>query len=121
MRNDLLICDDFAHEQNLLIREKGKILLVAGCAHNGIVSIIDHIKLNGLPMPTHVIGGFHLYNKAANQFESPEIVQQIGEYLNESGAKFYTCHCTGIKPYEQLKAIMGDSISYLSTGDQLTI
>ena len=121
MKNDSLVYDDFAHEQNLLITENGKTLLIAGCAHKGIVSIIEHIKLKGLPMPTHVIGGFHLYNKSANQFENPDIIQRIGYYLKNTGASFYTCHCTGVKPYEQLKEIMGDSISYLATGDQLTI
>jgi len=37
----LLVPDDFRHEQNLIINEGGKILLVAGCAHKGIVNIIS--------------------------------------------------------------------------------
>ena len=53
--------DVFRHEQNLIIREEGNTVLLSGCAHNGIVNILEHYvnKYGGLP--THVIGGFHLY------------------------------------------------------------
>ncbi len=51
--------DVFRHEQNLIIREEGNTVLLSGCAHNGIVNILEHYvnKYGGLP--THVIGGFH--------------------------------------------------------------
>jgi 7,8-dihydropterin-6-yl-methyl-4-(beta-D-ribofuranosyl)aminobenzene 5'-phosphate synthase len=121
MGNGLLILDDFAHEQNLIIREKNNIVLVAGCAHNGIVNIIDHMKTKAYGMPSHVIGGFHMYNKSANQFEDPEKLSQIGTYLKLSDSLCYTCHCTGIKPYQQLQTILGDQIGYLATGSILNI
>ena len=38
-----IVKDDFRHEQNLLIREAGKTVLIAGCAHNGIVNIMKHV------------------------------------------------------------------------------
>lgn len=33
-----------------------------------------------------------------------------------TGGKFYTCHCTGQEPFDQLKAMMGDQIEYITVG-----
>lgn len=41
---DAFVQDDFAHEQNLIMSENGKTLLIAGCAHTGIVNIIHQFK-----------------------------------------------------------------------------
>lgn len=113
--------DDFSHEQNLVIKENGTVVLVAGCAHNGIVNIIEHFKNAYGFLPGHVIGGFHLFNPAANINEDPAAVALIGEYLLRTGSKYHTCHCTGIESYKSLKSIMGQNIDYLSTGSQLII
>lgn len=36
------IDDTFAHEQNLVVEEDGKTLLITGCAHNGVINILEH-------------------------------------------------------------------------------
>ena len=113
--------DDFAHEQNLIIRENGKTLLVAGCAHNGIVNIMEHILKEEKTPIDFVIGGFHLVNPAAKRNEDPALINQIGEYLKATKITYYTCHCTGIEPYKQLKGIMQDNIHYLATGSEIII
>lgn len=113
--------DEFSHEQNLIIREKGNVVLVAGCAHHGIVNILEHFHKDKNSQPSHVIGGFHLYSRAADQYENPSVIAEIGSYLLSTGAMYYTCHCTGIKAYERLKLMMGDHVNYLSTGSQLII
>lgn len=116
-----IVPDDFSHEQNLIIKEDGNILLAAGCAHRGIVNILEHFQLKKGHLPGHVIGGFHLYNPAANADEDPAVVSEIGVYLKNTGAKFYTCHCTGIESYKRLKTVMGDEMDYLSTGRHIVI
>jgi len=113
--------DDFSHEQNLIVKEDGKTLLLAGCAHKGIVNIMEYIKTENMLMPNVVIGGFHLYSRVAKDNESRQIVEEIGRYLNHSGPKYYTCHCTGMESYAILKEVMGDKIDYLATGSELTI
>ncbi len=110
--------DRFFHEQNLMIRESGKTVLVAGCAHNGIVNILEAYRKKYKNYPDFVIGGFHLYDRSFNKNEDPETVDAIGKYLLETGAMFYTCHCTGTESYNRLKSVMGDKIDYLSTGSQ---
>lgn len=113
--------DDFTHEQNLIISEDGKYLLVAGCAHNGIVNILDRFHQLKNRMPDYCIGGFHLHNPAADKYEDPAIVAEIAKVLKETGTSYYTGHCTGIKSYERLKEVMGSKVNYLGTGEELEL
>lgn len=120
-KEGLLVKDNFNHEQNLIITDQEKTLLVAGCAHKGIVNIMEHFKSLGMAKPDYVIGGFHLYNRATKENENSKTVKRIGFYLKDSGSKYYTCHCTGLESYEILKKIMGEKIDYLATGSELRI
>lgn len=115
----LLVKDNFLHEQNMVIEENGKLLLLTGCAHNGIINIIEHFYSLKGRMPDYVIGGFHLSGRFCN--ESDEIIEKTGRYLINTNAKFFTCHCTGIEPYNKLKNIMGDKIDYISAGSQILL
>lgn len=120
-KNGNLEEDSFHHEQNLIIREDGKTILMAGCAHRGIANIMEHFYTLNKSYPTHVIGGFHLYNRSKDKDESPEEVYALGEYLKSKATRYYTCHCTGINAYNLLKEQLGEQINYLTTGSQLTL
>ncbi len=102
--------DDFLHEQYLLIEEKGKKFLFSGCSHKGLLNIMEWFK------PDYFIGGFH-FSKIENERELSEIAQK----LLSRNTKYLTCHCTGIKQYEALKAIMGDKLDYLSAGKRILL
>ena len=116
-----LVQDDFLHEQNCLIEEGGKKVLLAGCAHNGIANILDKVYEEKGCMPTHVIGGMHLYNPSLQESEDSSNIEELAKILLQTGAQYYTCHCTGEESYKKLKTIMGDKIEYLSTGSVLVI
>ena len=115
-----MIDDIFLHEQNLVIEEDDETALITGCAHNGIINILKHFHDIRGHMPDYVIGGFHLSSRSAGN-ENIETIDKIAEYLMDTKAKYYTCHCTGMEPYKQLKSTMGDSIDYLKTGSVITI
>lgn len=120
-KDKMLVLDDFDHEQNLVITEGEKRVLITGCAHRGIVNIIEHCnKVLGY-YPTHVLGGFHLSNPSAGLDENPDMVEKIGEYLKNTGITYFTGHCTGLNSFGILKKIMGDKISYMTTGDVINI
>ena len=119
-RNGQITDDYFAHEQNLVVEENGKILLLTGCAHNGIINILEHFYALKGRMPDCVIGGFHLSSRSSGH-EDFDTIDKIAKYLMGTNSKYYTCHCTDIKPYERLKFGMGDRIDYLSTGSEITI
>ena len=112
--------DTFVHEQNLVIEEHGKTVLLTGCAHNGIVNIVKHFHALKGRYPDVVMGGFHL-SKSEEDHDSVEEIDRIAEILLETGARYYTGHCTGLTPYRRLKEKMGERIDYLSGGTVLTI
>lgn len=116
-----IVPDDFEHEQNLVITEDENTVLLAGCAHKGIVNILEYLAAEKGIEPGIVIGGFHLYNRAADESEDLGLVMKIGVALLEHKAKYYTCHCTGMESYKQLKSIMGERLKYLATGSEIKI
>lgn len=118
---DDLVEDSWEHEQNLIITENGRLLLLAGCAHNGIVNIVKRmIEIKGRPADC-VMGGFHLFNPASKESEAPDLIEGIAAILMETGSQYYTGHCTGRAPYEQLKELMQDKLQYLATGSVVKI
>ena len=120
-RNKKTVKDVFAHEQNLIIEEDGRSLLLTGCSHNGIVNILEHFhELKG-SMPDYVIGGFHLFSNSSGAIEDPETIDKIAKYLAGTKTKYYTCHCTGVQAFDKIKTVMGDKIEYLGTGKQVII
>lgn len=116
-----LIKDDFSHEQNLIIKENGIAVLLAGCAHSGIINILKEAEKIELKKINYVIGGFHLCSRLTGESESSEKVKESGSMLINSGSKYFTCYCTGLESYEILKDAMGDKIDYLATGTKLVI
>ena len=113
--------DAFLHEQNLLIKEKDHCVLMAGCAHNGIVNIVEQVQAQIDRPITHVFGGFHLYNLTMDTIEDPTIIAALALRLKTSAAQYHTGHCTGLKPYAILKETLGDQIDYFEVGHQLSI
>lgn len=113
--------DTFHHEQNLIIYENDQCILMAGCAHNGIVNIVEQIQAQLKQPITHVFGGFHLYNLTMDTIEDPTIIHQIALRLKASGAQYHTGHCTGLRPYAILKDFLKDQIDYFDVGCQITI
>lgn len=113
--------DDFDHEQSLLITGGGKTVLIGGCAHRGIVNILEYAEeLAGGPMDV-VVSGFHLFNPNTGETESDALVDGIASALGKRSTQFYTCHCTGIKGFETLQQRLGGQVQYLSTGTVVTI
>ena len=103
--------DDFGHEHFLVVKEEGVRVLLSGCAHNGILSILDAYKEKYGGTPDVVVSGFHLM--------VTEEVRAIAEELHGTPVKFYTCHCTGVPAFEEMKKIMGEQLEYVHSGDEI--
>ncbi len=109
--------DDFTHEHFLVVKDKGQKVLMSGCAHNGILSILDAYKEKYAELPDIVISGFHLMLKREYRENELHEVRDIAEELSKYQTKFYTCHCTGVPAYEEMKKIMGDQLEYIHSGE----
>ncbi|MGY3778520.1 MBL fold metallo-hydrolase [Isobaculum melis] len=101
------VLDDFQHEMVLIIEEKGGLVVVSGCSHNGIVNIASMV-LEQFPNQRikALIGGFHLIKIPIinTVSKSQEEIHQIATDLQEMPIdKIYSCHCTGDKGYQWLK------------------
>ena len=115
--------DEFHHEQNLLLTSDGKKILFCGCAHNGILNVMETLehKLGSDSLPDLVIGGFHLMKRTEFSEADTAEVTEIANRLKSYKAHFATCHCTGLPVFNQMKEIMGEQLSYVYSGDLVEI
>ncbi|MDO4554426.1 MAG: MBL fold metallo-hydrolase [Lachnospiraceae bacterium] len=118
--------DLFDHEQNLILSEEGKDYLICGCAHNGIINIIEEYEERTRRKAQAVIGGFHTGRKSGLTQEDMDNLQKIGAILKERSNQegpylYYTGHCTGQESYDILKSQLGDHLKELSTGSKMCL
>lgn len=109
--------DEFRHEQNLLVTEGEKAVLLAGCSHRGIVNILRRAEELLGRAPDAVFAGFHLHNPGTGETEPRELVEAVGrELLAREGTVYYTGHCTGPDAFAILKAQMGERLQAMTGG-----
>ncbi|MBP3755509.1 MAG: MBL fold metallo-hydrolase [Lachnospiraceae bacterium] len=113
--------DEFEHEHFLVLTEGGKSVLMGGCAHNGILSIMDAYEEKYGKAPDAVISGFHLMKKTPYRDDQVEEIEDIARKLSEYHTVFYTCHCTGLEAFDIMKEVMGDKLIYVHSGDEIIL
>lgn len=101
-------------EQFLLIKtEKGLVILV-GCSHPGILSIVQMTKKTfGAPV-YGIAGGFHLMHAATE-----EIYACANALKNEGIQKIAPTHCTGLKAEAIFKKVFGKGFMPVREGQNL--
>lgn len=112
--------DDFRHEQNLIVKEKGKNILITGCSHRGIMNIVAGAKDILGTYPNTVIGGFHL-RIGDGYAEDESEIRRISEALYDTDAVFFTGHCTEESAYGIMEETMGKNIRRIKTGNILEL
>ena len=113
--------DDFRHEQDLLITEGDKTVLVAGCAHRGIVNIMAKAEALLGRRPDAVISGFHLFQLTAGDSDGDALIRRTAEALLEGETVYYTGHCTGDYAFAKLKELLGERLQRISGGMTFSI
>ena len=102
------ICDDLSMVLN---SDKG-LILVLGCAHAGLVNILNYVlETTGRNRIYAIIGGTHLGFSSDEQFE--ETLKAIDRYNIE---KVGVSHCTGLMKASLLHARLGERFFFGCVG-----
>ncbi|MBR6382262.1 MAG: MBL fold metallo-hydrolase [Lachnospiraceae bacterium] len=121
MENGVPVRDEFRHEQYLVVREKERSVLLSGCAHNGILSILDAYREKYGGCPDVAVSGFHLMKKTPYKEEQVREIRGIAEELRQYPTVFYTCHCTGEDAFGIMKEVMGTQLRYVHSGEEVPV
>lgn len=113
--------DIFDHEEYLSVMAEGKKVLISGCAHNGILNILDKYREIYGEDPDLVLSGFHMMKSDAYTQEDIDLIQDTARELKKLKTVFYTGHCTSLPGYELMKEIMGDRLHYMYTGREIVL
>lgn len=107
---------DEIKEQSLIVDGKDGPVLITGCAHPGIVNIVQRATALAQRPFTLVVGGFHLYAKTDTQ------VKEIAEKLRGLGVnRVGPCHCTGDRAIEILADTFGPAFIPVKAGTVIEI
>lgn len=109
LRGEDFVQDDFCHEQYLCLRENGRLIVVSGCSHKGILNIVHWLR------PDVLIGGFHFMSLPMDK-NGPDELDAAARTLSAFPTEYYTCHCTGKAQFDYLKQKLGNRLHYLAGG-----
>lgn len=90
-------------EQFLVIKNNGKISILTGCSHPGIIKFLEHVKSNFIEPIDLIIGGFHLGNA-----DDVEIKNVLADMKNFEFERIAPIHCTGKKAKNMIKNVFDD-------------
>lgn len=104
--------DLFEDDLSLFIKIPQGLVVLSGCSHPGIVSIVRQgQKITGLKELAAVIGGFHLISA-----DEERINKTAAWFAASKNLKVYTGHCTGFKALEVLSGKLRNRFFKLHTG-----
>ncbi len=121
MENGVLKADSFDHEQCLVINTEGRKILVSGCAHNGILNVLDRYRQLYGGDPDAVISGFHMMKKTEYTSEDICAIENTANELAETDTLYFSGHCTGEGAFGIMKDIMGDKLRAIHSGDAIVL
>ncbi len=109
--------DVFPDDQSLILRTRRGLVLVLGCAHSGMINIINHvIQKTGKKKFYAILGGTHL------DFLTPEQMKASVKALEKVDVeKIGVCHCTGMRAAFRLQQEFGDRFFYGHVGSSLEL
>ncbi len=110
------IPDHMADDISLVFIMQEGLVIVTGCSHAGIISIVEEaVRLTKVKKVAAVIGGFHLIDA------DDERINKTVEALTAMNVdKIYSGHCTGLKAEAKMSMELGVRYCKLHTGMKIT-
>jgi 7,8-dihydropterin-6-yl-methyl-4-(beta-D-ribofuranosyl)aminobenzene 5'-phosphate synthase len=116
-RDDGWAPDAFADDYSLALRTSKGLVVLLGCAHAGLINILEHfIDQTGESRIHAILGGTHLGFCPNAQLE--QTISALRKYQIE---KLAVSHCTGQGPVAQLSAEFGDRFAFAPVGFTLEV
>jgi 7,8-dihydropterin-6-yl-methyl-4-(beta-D-ribofuranosyl)aminobenzene 5'-phosphate synthase len=107
--------DIFMDDQSLILDADRGLILILGCAHSGMINIINHVvEKTGKEKFFAILGGTHLDFLTPEQLEAS--IQSLKKMTIE---KMGASHCTGMKAAFRLQQEFGDRFFYGCVGSVL--
>jgi 7,8-dihydropterin-6-yl-methyl-4-(beta-D-ribofuranosyl)aminobenzene 5'-phosphate synthase len=108
--------DELRDDQTLLIESAKGLVAVLGCAHSGVVNILDYIGgLTGQKKVYALIGGMHLRNASPMR-----IANTIRALKKNEIQEIAPLHCTGQRAVEDLRNAFGDKCLLSGAGRHIS-
>jgi 7,8-dihydropterin-6-yl-methyl-4-(beta-D-ribofuranosyl)aminobenzene 5'-phosphate synthase len=107
--------DPLLDDQALFVETIRGLVIVAGCAHAGVVNTVNHVcKLAGRNEIHALIGGLHLGRVSHKQLE------ETGSALGRLNFRILApCHCTGMSAHAYLRARFHSLVQDVGAGSSL--
>ncbi len=103
-------------EQSLIIRTKVGLVVITGCAHPGIVNIVNTVKELMKDDILLVMGGFHL------EWATRGKIEKIISAFKQHAVRFVgPCHCTGEKARSLFEKHFGKNYINIGVGKVMTL
>jgi len=109
--------DILLDDQSLILNTKKGLVVIFGCAHSGIINILNHaIHKTGKEKFYAIMGGTHL------DFLTPEQLEESIKFLKKMKIeKLSVSHCTGMRAAFRLHQEFGDRFFYGYVGSVLEV
>jgi 7,8-dihydropterin-6-yl-methyl-4-(beta-D-ribofuranosyl)aminobenzene 5'-phosphate synthase len=109
--------DIFLDDQSLILDTDNGVILILGCAHSGMINIINHVlDKMGKKKFYAILGGTHL------DFLTPEQLEDSINILREMDIeRIGVSHCTGMRAAFRLHLEFGDRFFYGCVGSSLEV
>jgi len=103
-------------EQSLIIKTTKGLVVITGCAHPGVVNIVEKAQNLFKEDVYLLLGGFHLSN------EKPVMIKEIANKINEMGVnKVAPCHCSGDNAREIFAQVFKENFILAGVGKKFKI
>jgi len=104
--------DPLRDDLSLFIKSDQGLIVIAGCAHRGIINILLHAqKLTGCEDIYSVVGGIHLFGATEERIQST-----IDEFRRLNIQRIGVSHCTGPYASARLSQEFGDRFFFNQAG-----
>lgn len=103
-------------EQALILESPQGLIVITGCAHPGVVKIVEAVRAHFMEDILLVMGGFHLMGEDRNE------LQRIIARFRELGVKHVgPCHCSGDGARRLFQEAYGNAFVPVGVGMQIQI